>query len=217
MPEGVGDLPGRQAGVVESGRDRLAEHVRGDPRKSGAVEGRTQVTAGVVRIAQSAQEAGKDDQPVRAVQLGRRPPQGSLMLQQLLRRRSCRSSADWSLLPPPRSPLAGDPRRSAIFSQRCRTPRVELPGELSDRRLGLARDGEAVTTELHRERLGHTMHILPARPKPHREGINRTGAVSSGHRRSAAPPMRQARLLPRANLRRKLLAPSHVSERGYRP
>ena len=65
VSEVVGDLPSGQAGVVEPGRDRLAEHVRGDPREVGAVESCAQVAAGVARIAQSALRAGKDDQRVR--------------------------------------------------------------------------------------------------------------------------------------------------------
>ena len=38
VSEVVGDLTGRQASVVESGRDGPAEHVRGDPWEAGAIE-----------------------------------------------------------------------------------------------------------------------------------------------------------------------------------
>jgi hypothetical protein len=47
----------------------------------------------------------------------------------------------------------------------------EVSGDLGDRRLALAGHGDDVTTELPGNGLG-TMLILPARPQPHRQGVN---------------------------------------------
>src|SRR5687768_7131652 len=97
----------------------------------------------------------------------------------LLRRRSSRSSADSPFSPLPRSPAAGGARpssRSAIFSQRCRQD-----SEIPKSRAIWATDASplrATAMTSRRNSAGNgltTMLILPARPQPHRQGVNRTG------------------------------------------
>src|SRR3954451_7165667 len=97
----------------------------------------------------------------------------------LFRRRSSRSSADSSFAPPPpRSPLAGRVRpssRSAIFSQRCRQD-SEIPKSRATWETE-ASPLRATAMTSRRNSAGNglgTMPILPARPKPHRQGVNRT-------------------------------------------